>query len=175
MNMTMAIGVYAAITRELGRPLSFPGGDPFVTQATDAYLLGRAVKWAAESPVCGNETFNITNGDELVWRSAWPAIADVFGMEVGPDTPTSLAESMPEHESTWQGIVEQYGLQHYSMSQLLGASWQFADAVFGLRGGQNTLLSRIKARRFGFSDCIDTEQMFALQLRRLQSERILPP
>lgn len=174
MNMTVAIGVYAAVSKALGEPLHFPGGEPFVTQATDAGLLGRAIRWAAEEPRCRNETFNITNGDELVWRSVWPAVADAFDMAVGDDRPARLAEVMPTHADTWTQVVATNELQPLSMDRLVGSSWQFADAAFGVRGSQNTLLSTIKARQFGFSECVDTEVMFADQFRWLQGQRILP-
>ncbi len=174
MNMTMAIGVYAAVQRELGLTLSFPGGDPFITQATDALLLGRAIRWAATAPAARDETFNITNGDELVWRSVWPSIAQCFDMAVGENRPTSLAETMPDHAGLWQQMTEKYGLSGLTMDKLVGSSWQFADAVFGLRGSQHTLLSTVKVRQAGFSDCIDTEVMFRDQFRRLQAMRILP-
>ena len=175
MNMTMAIGVYATVQKELGLPLSFPGGGPFITQATDALLLGRAIRWAASAPEAGGETFNITNGDELIWRSVWPSIAQAFGMPVGEDRPTSLAETMPDHAGLWHTMTEKYGLSGRTMDELVGSSWQFADAVFGLRGSQHTLLSTVKVRQAGFGDCIDTEVMFQSQLRRLQAMRILPP
>ncbi len=175
MNMTMAIGVYAAVQKELGLPLSYPGGDPFITQATDALLLGRAIRWAASAPEAGGETFNITNGDELIWRSVWPSIAQAFGMPVGEDRPTSLAETMPDHAGLWHTMTEKHGLSGRTMDELVGSSWQFADAVFGLRGSQHTLLSTVKVRQAGFGDCIDTEVMFQDQLRRLQAMRILPP
>ena len=175
MNMTMAIGVYAAVQKELGLPLSYPGGDPFITQATDALLLGRAIRWAATAPAARDETFNITNGDELVWRSAWPSIAQAFDMPVGENRPTSLAETMPDHAGLWQQMTGKYGLSGLTMDKLVGSSWQFADAVFGLRGSQHTLLSTVKVRQAGFSDCIDTEVMFRDQFRRLQAMRILPP
>jgi len=174
MNMTMALGVFAAISKALGRPLVYPGGAPFVTQATDAYLLGRAICWASQEPACHGETFNVTNGDELVWRSVWPAIADVFGMDVGDETQASLAETMPRHEDVWSELADRHDLRYRSMRELVGSSWQFADAVLGLHGSQNTLLSTIKLRRFGFGECLDTEDMFAGQLRRLQAEGILP-
>ncbi len=175
MNMTMAIGVYAAVQKELGLPLSYPGGDHFITQATDALLLGRAIRWAASAPEAGGETFNITNGDELIWRSVWPSIAQAFGMPVGEDRPTSLAETMPDHAGLWHTMTEKYRLSGRTMDELVGSSWQFADAVFGLRGSQHTLLSTVKVRQAGFGDCIDTEVMFQDQLRRLQAMRILPP
>ncbi|MYE81479.1 MAG: SDR family oxidoreductase [Gammaproteobacteria bacterium] len=174
MNMTMAIGVYAAIQRERGGPLSFPGGEEFITEATDAALLGRAIRWAASAEESRDETFNVTNGDQLVWRSAWQTVADAFGMEVGGDQPTSLVETMPRHAELWDAMTRKYGLAGYGMDALVGSSWQFADAVFGLHGGQHTLLSTVKIRQAGFGDCIDTEVMLDGQLRRLQDLRILP-
>ena len=175
MNMTMAIGVYAAVQRELNLPLAFPGGEPIITQAVDARLLGRAIRWAASAPRARGETFNITNGDELIWRSVWPSIARAFDMPVGEPRPRSLAEAMPPHAGLWDTMTRKYGLGGLTMDELVGSSWQFADAVFGLRGGQHTLLSTVKVRQAGFHDCIDTEVMFQAQLKRLQTLRILPP
>ncbi len=61
------------------------------------------------------------------------------------------------------------------MQQLVGDSWQFADAVFGYGGrALSTLVSTIKIRQFGFAECIDTQAMFTKHLRALQRERILP-
>ena len=174
MNMTLAIGIFAAVSKALGEPLCFPGGAAFVTQATDARLLGRAVRWFGAQCGSDNETYNITNGDELIWRSVWPSIADSFEMEVGDDRPTSLTEKMSNMAPVWDELVRRHGLMSYSMDQLVGNSWQFADAAFGLRGGQNTLLSTIKARKHGFVECIDTEDMFRDQFAALQSARILP-
>ena len=174
MNMTLAIGVFAAIAKAMGEPLRFPGGPAFVTQATDARLLGRAVRWFGAQSGHGNEIYNITNGDELVWRSVWTSIADSFEMEVGDDRPMSLAEEMPKLSPVWNELVRRFELMPYSMDALVGNSWQFADAIFGLKGGQNTLLSTIKARKHGFAECIDTEDMFRNQFADLQNARILP-
>ena len=43
MNIVGALGAWAAIRREQGRPLSFPGGGPLVTAATDTRLLADAM------------------------------------------------------------------------------------------------------------------------------------
>lgn len=174
MNMVAAIGVYAAVCRALGEPLTFPGGGGFVTEAADADLLARAILWAGETAACGGETLNVTNGDVLEWRSLWPAIADVFGMRAGDPAPRRLARFMPEQEAVWQRVVAEHGLRPYSMAELVGSSWQFADAVFGYGGGVSTLLSTIRIRQLGFAECLDTAAMFRHQLRRLQAERILP-
>ncbi len=171
MNMTAAIAALAALQQARGQPLHFPGGATSITQATDAELLGRAIRWASENESTWGETFNITNGDELVWRSVWPSIADAFGLKVGDDEPASLTQSMSARADEWEAIRERHHLR-YSLDELVGQSWQFADAVFA--GGPPTLLSTIKARQFGFADCIDTEEMFRRQFDALRRLRWIP-
>ena len=46
MNVIPAIGVYAAMLKEAGQPLHYPGGPPRVGQAVDADLLARCMAWA---------------------------------------------------------------------------------------------------------------------------------
>ena len=175
MNMVSAIGVHAAVLRELGRPLRFPGRGGFVTEATDARLLARAILWAGNEPRCAGETFNVTNGDILDWGALFPEFAEHFGMPCAPPKPLQLSEAMPKHRAVWERIASRHGLAHHSMDQLIGASWQFADAAFGYHGGRTTLLSTIKARQFGFADCIDTATMFREHFTALQARKVLPP
>jgi len=85
-----ALGVYAALRREAGLDLPFPGGAPRVAQAIDADLLARAIAWAGEVASTRNEIFNITNGDVFVWENIWPAIAASLGMRPGGHVPLSL-------------------------------------------------------------------------------------
>ena len=175
MNMVSALGVYAAVQREMGEPLRFPGGAPCITQATDAELLARAIVWAAETPGCANQTFNIANGDVMVWQEIFRVVAGVFGMPLADPAPMQLARAMPERAGTWQQIVKRHDLVPHTMEELIGASWQFADAVFGYDGSPpDTVVSTVKARQFGFGECIDTEEMFVRQLTQLQALRILP-
>ena len=91
LNVLPAIGVYAAIRREMGEPFSFPGGPSFVWEAADADLVADVMVWAAQWPQAANKAFNITNGDVFEWRSLWPALAETLGVETGPDTPMSVA------------------------------------------------------------------------------------
>ncbi len=52
MNMVTSLAVFAAISRELGMELRFPGSFPgygALFQATDAGLLGRSALWALDS------------------------------------------------------------------------------------------------------------------------------
>jgi len=71
-------------------------------------------------------------------------------------------------------LARTHGLRIEGMADLVGSSWQFADAVLGAGGGQSTLLSTIKIRQHGFGECIDTESMLLGYFRQLQRLRLLP-
>ena len=85
MNPIPVIGVYAALMRERGEPLHFPGpgSEPMLREAVDAELVARALAWAATTPEAYGHAFNLTNGDVFVWEHVWPAIAESLGMEAG--------------------------------------------------------------------------------------------
>ena len=179
LNVIPALGVYATLRKEAGLPLSFPGGTPGVAEAIDADVLAHSMEWAATTPGCANEIFNITNGDVFVWTEVWPTIADALGMKVGKPEPLSLRESMPAHEAEWAAIVRKYKLRApIDFSSLVGGSFEFADSVFAYGFNQfppAMLVSTIKARQAGFSECIDTEDMFRKWFHRWQDLRLLPP
>jgi nucleoside-diphosphate-sugar epimerase len=178
MNLLPAIGVYAAIERERGRSLAFPGGPPNVHEAVDARLLARALAWAAAAPEARGQIFNVTNGDVFDWHGVWPAIADSLGMDVADPIPQRLAEGMPPRADEWARVVDRYGLRSpRDMAAFVGASWQYADVLFGALGRRPhpALLSTVKIRQAGFSDCVDTEDMFREWLAILQQRRLLPP
>ncbi len=176
MNVVAAIGAYAAILREEGRPLSFPGGGPAVNGASDSRLIARAAAWAATAPAAAGETFNAVNGDVLVWRDLWPAVAAHFGMPLGEPAPLRLAEAMPPREATWARIVAKHGLVPHTLDALVGSSWQFADRSFaaGVAHPANSVLSPIKLRQAGFHDSEDTEDSLLYWLRRMQADRLIP-
>jgi hypothetical protein len=96
-------------------------------------------------------------------------------MQLAEPAPQRLAEVMPNYSGLWRDIVAHNDLLPYSMETLIGASWQFADAVFGYGGSpHDTIVSTVKARQFGFADCVDTDAMFVRQLSALQAARVLP-
>jgi len=179
LNVIPAIGVYAAVRREAGLPLSFPGGPPFVFEAVDSDLLARAMEWAATTPAAGNEIFNITNGDVFEWQNVWPTIAEALGMRVGPPEPLSLAREMPKREAEWAAVVRKYDLRApASLRAFVGESFSLADFCFasGLEHiPPPMLVSTIKLRQAGFHDCLDTEDMLRKWFRRFQELRLLSP
>jgi nucleoside-diphosphate-sugar epimerase len=179
LNIIPAIGVYAAIRKEAALPLSYPGGPAFIFEAVDADLLARSFGWAATTPACANEIFNITNGDVFVWDEVWPAIADALGMESGPPEPLCLQREMPKKAAEWAAIVRKYGLRSPAdINAFVGESFEFADFCFAYgadKAPRPAIVSTIKARQAGFHDCIDTEHMFRKWFRHFQHERLLPP
>ena len=83
MSILPAIAVYAAISKELGLPLRFPGKPgayDTIYQVTESAHFANAAWWAATDQRNGNQAFNITNGDYFRWRNLWPRIAEVFQM-----------------------------------------------------------------------------------------------
>ena len=174
MNLGMVIAVYAAISRELGLPLRFPGTEAAyraLYQVTSAKILAEATDWAGQTPGAANEIFNITNGDYFRWEHMWPRIGQMLGMEVVPPTPMPLATYMPDKGPVWEAITRKHGLQTDVPYDRL-VSWAFGDFIFA--SGFDNISSTIKARRAGFSACIDTEQMFSELFDELQDRRIIP-
>ncbi|MBA4179336.1 MAG: NAD-dependent epimerase [Anaerolinea sp.] len=180
MNPILPIAVYAALLKDAGEPLHFPGtgSTPNLHEAVDAELVARALAWAATSDAARNETFNLTNGDVFLWSGVWPAIAGALGMEAGESRPTSLAEELPKRQAQWAALVEKHRLAaNPDLVTFVGQnSLIYTDMVLGrwTRPGIPYLNSTIKARQAGFHYCIDTEDMFVKWLRRLQQERLIP-
>jgi nucleoside-diphosphate-sugar epimerase len=176
MNIIVAIGAFAAIQRELGKPLCFTGGPYGVYGASDSRLIASATEFVGTHEICGGETYNIVNGDVFAWEALWPSIANLFSMEAGEPTPTCLAETMPQYEEVWQRIATRHGLAETSLSRLANSSWQFADRAFGhgLEYPKHSVLDGLKLRSHGFNEFLDTEDAMAYWLRRLQAEKVLP-
>lgn len=177
MNIIAAIGAYAAIRKEQGLPLSFPGGGRYVNACSDSRLIARAVEFAGTSPSAVNETFNVVNGDVVVWQDVWQSIASHLGMEAGEPAPMKLADEMPGQEAVWARVVQRHGLQPLTLAQLINSSWQFADRNFaqGQPDPDDRIVSPIKLRQAGFNGCQDTEDAVLYWLGRMQQARLLPP
>jgi nucleoside-diphosphate-sugar epimerase len=173
MNLAIVSAVYASMSKELGLPLRFPGKPgayDTLLEMTDAGLLARATIWAATNPACANQAFNITNGDLFRWNEMWPKIAAFFDLQVAPALPMSLGTIMADKAELWTAMVTKHGLQATPYSDV--SSWSFADAVFGWN--YDFFADGSKARRFGFHEHIDTEDMFMAVFSDLRRRRIIP-
>ncbi len=173
MSILPAIAVYAAISKELGLPLRFPGKPgayDAIYQVTESSHFAAAALWAATEPRCRLEAFNITNGDYFRWRNVWPRIAAVFEMPAGEPQTVSLTQHMAGMGSLWRAMTGKHGLEPFEWGQLV--AWPFADYVFGC--DWDVMSDVTKSRRFGFNDVVDSEEMFVRLLGRFRHERIVP-
>ncbi|GAA4529430.1 MULTISPECIES: SDR family oxidoreductase [Nonomuraea] len=173
MNLAMVIAVYAAVSKELGLPLRFPGRPGAydkLLEMTDAGLLAKATVWAATDPRCANQAFNINNGDLFRWNEMWPKIARFFDLEVADPLPMSLQVVMADKEPLWREMTGKYGLEPHSYEEV--SSWAFGDAVFSW--DYDVIADGSKARRFGFHEFVDTEKMFLDILTDLRTRKIIP-
>lgn len=179
MSITQAIGIYAAVCRQNGQSCGFPGGAPFVWEASDARLVAGALKFCATTTSAGNQIYNVTNGDVFEWRSLWPALMDQLGVDVGPDNEQSLGQLLPTQGDAWDAVVASQGLRAGPLTEILGESHHFADFCF--LPGMTTemlplswLISGIKIRQAGFHEWYDTEDTFRYWLNFLQERQLLP-
>jgi nucleoside-diphosphate-sugar epimerase len=173
MNLTMVIAVYAAISKELGLPLRFPGRPgayDALIEMTDAGLLARATVWAATDERAANQAFNVNNGDLFRWSEMWPRIARWFDLEVAPPLPMSLEVVMADKAPVWDAMVQRHGLARNGYDAV--SSWRFGDAVFGW--DYDMFADGSKLRRLGFHEHVDTEAMFAAVFEDFRRRSIIP-
>jgi nucleoside-diphosphate-sugar epimerase len=180
MNPVTAIGAYAALCRELGRPFTYPGQGTGLMEMVDANLLAEAFAWATVEPLAANQTFNVTNGDVMVLSHAWPDLAASLGLATDGDPPESLAAFFAENASVaaWARLAERHRLAEPSLSALLGQSHHYMDLLLGARIAAKAvpvLLSTIKLRQAGFAACRDSAASLQHWLKRMSELKLLPP
>jgi nucleoside-diphosphate-sugar epimerase len=81
-----------------------------IYQVTESTHFASAALWAATDQRCGNEAFNITNGDYFRWRNLWPKIAAVFEMAVAEPQTICLTQHMADKAALWEEMTARYKL-----------------------------------------------------------------
>jgi nucleoside-diphosphate-sugar epimerase len=172
MNLSMLIAVYAAISKELGLPLRFPGTAACygkLAQVTDAAQLARGSVWAA-TQAQGGESYNLTNGDLFRWNQLWPAIARHFDMPLAEPQTLNLREYMADKGPLWERITTRYGLVPVPFEQV--AAWGFGDFIF--RCDWDVITSTTKIRQAGFHDVVDSTDMFMRLFDEFRARKTIP-
>lgn len=173
MNLGMAIAVYAVISKELNIPLRFPDSPAAygaLYQVSSADILADATVWAGATEAARDNIFNITNGDQFRWQHMWPCIAQMFDMKVAEPVPMPLTSYMTDKAELWSEIVTKFDLLNTPYEKLV--SWNFADFI--LNSGFDNVSSTIKARKAGFAECIDSEEMFRSFFASLRNRKVIP-
>jgi nucleoside-diphosphate-sugar epimerase len=173
INLPKPLAVYATLCRKLGLPLRFPGPQAAfqaVHCASDVELLNKGMLWAATTPACANEAFNMVNGDHFRWQHLWPRIAAYFGMEDGGVQQIDLELMMADKEVLWDEIVREHGLLPTPFAE--AANWPFANYAFAPTW--DIMLDNTKARRYGFQEFVDSEEMFIRIFDSFRRQRFIP-
>lgn len=172
-NIGLLIAVYAAVQRELGLPLGYPGTDRsfnVATQFTALPLLVRAMAWMAAEPHCANQAYNVVNGDAPRWSELWPRFASYFGMKAGPAQPVDLAVHMADKDGLWRVIGRKHGLRPTALKSLV--LWPYGNYVF--KPEWDIISDTSKARSDGFAETVDSAKMFLDIFEYLRAEKIVP-
>jgi nucleoside-diphosphate-sugar epimerase len=173
-NLAPVLGAYAAICRELGVGLDFPGtraGFDSLHEVTEAGCLADAIVHLASHADRCTGPYNVTNGDTFRWNRLWPRLARWFGIPCGEPRDLRLARWMADKQPVWDRIVERHRLQPRPLQRV--AAWDFGDFV--LRQDWDILSDIGRLRRAGFGGSVDTLEMFQQQIGAYREARILPP
>jgi len=172
-NLVSTLSAYAAISRELGCALDFPGPEAAfnsLTDMTSTDLLSRAITWMATDDNTADQAFNIANGDLIRWSRFWPKLAAAFDMPMGTVRPLKLADVMADKEEVWQSIIKHRALVNQPLAAV--AAWDYVDGT--LARTWDEIMSLNKARAFGFFDTADSEADFFRILQRYRDAKLLP-
>lgn len=176
LNNLLAIAVFAALRRDAGLDLPFPGTWPSlgVTEMVDVELLARAIGWAGEADSARGQVFNIANGDAFAWADLWRVIAAEMDLPLGAPSPMSVRAYVDGEVERWAGMVRRHGLSVDERLAFLGESASLVD--FAVNATDRPILtSTIKIRQAGFHDCMDSAESVVGSLRRWRAERMIPP
>lgn len=152
-NAVGVLAAYAALARERGRILTFPGttaGFGSLTQLTDLGLLVDAMAWAMTAPAAAGQAFNVVNADCFRWRDLWPRVAEWFGLEPGGVATETLAETHRDAGAAWRAMAAARGLAEPDVARV--ATWSYGDFLF--RIGWDDLTSTVKIRQAGFGRAV---------------------
>lgn len=172
-SMTMVIAVYAALLKEQGLPLYFPGtAGNFEAQyqCTNTAHLADAVAWIALRPEGRNQAFNVINGDYVRWCDLWPVFADFFGMAPGPVRTIKLAETMPSQGPIWDRVVAKHGLVAQRFEEV--AVWPYGDHLFTPHWDMVSSIEKLRGT--GFAAAPDTPASFLTAFAALRAARVIP-
>ncbi|MCC6534504.1 MAG: SDR family oxidoreductase [Burkholderiales bacterium] len=178
LNLAVVLAIYGSLQHALGGTFAFPSTRACFEarfNVADSELLARAAIWCATTRGCGNEAFNINNGDVFRWRDIWPRLAGFFGLEASGPQPQRLPEFLAAHESTWRELAAAKSLAPFPYQDI--ARWAQGDyrAPNSRLGCEYDLYSDLgKARGRGFTEHVDSADMFLRLFARLRAQRVIP-
>ena len=178
MNLVSLIGIYGSILRELRQPFGFPASQRcFETlfDVCDSGLLSRAAIWVSTAARCGNQAFNVNNGDFFRWKNLWPALAGFFGLAPAGPQPYLMAEFLRDKRQLWDEMTAKHGLQPFPFDRAPGwAQGDYTPPHSRFACEYDLISDLVKIRQHGFCEVMDSEQMLLGILARLRAEKVIP-
>jgi nucleoside-diphosphate-sugar epimerase len=178
LNLAVVLAIYASLQRAAGKTLAFPS-TPASFEArfnvVDSELLARASIWCSTTAACGNQAFNVNNGDVFRWKDIWPALADYFELEPAGPQAQRLPQYLAEHEAAWQELARSHGLAAFPYMRVSAwAQGDYAPPSSRFACEYDVVSDLSKARSYGFAERVDTTRMFLRLFDRLRAERVIP-
>ena len=141
MNSALTYALYILVCKELGQEAVMPTNYCYWNSYDDASyapLIADLTIFASTNPRCGNEAFNIVNGDVFSWRYMWPRLVSYFGGFASSDyqfkkpvpepgttqQELSLAEWAKDKREVWDRICDKTGVPQAK------ASWDSATWAY---------------------------------------------
>ncbi|KAK5165390.1 uncharacterized protein LTR77_008919 [Saxophila tyrrhenica] len=174
MNLYGAIGVYAAVLKERGEPLYYPGEGLAIAQSTDADLIAQACEWVLIEPKAKNQCYNFDNGELASLKEHWDVFAKALDMETGEEKPFDFVQGLSGFGEAWETIRRKHDLRSPDIDAFLGQSGQFSNFVLARASRAPTTMSCVKIRRDGFMGTVYTDEMIRKWFKAYQQERLLP-
>jgi nucleoside-diphosphate-sugar epimerase len=174
MNSALTFALYLLVCKELGVEAKMPTNQRYwagYDDVNDSRLIADLTIFVSTHPRCGNEAFNIKNGDYFSWQYMWPRLASHFGANSRSDQEfkkplpavgeaqleLSLAEWSKDKREVWDKICERAGKPEAKSTWDAG-TWAFQDWVF--QRTWSATLSVNKARKFGWHGHINSHKSF---------------
>ncbi|PVH84975.1 NAD(P)-binding protein [Cadophora sp. DSE1049] len=188
MNSALTFALFFIVSKELGGEAKMPTNQIYwagYDDVSDSRLIADLSIFVSTHPRCGNEAFNVTNGDYFTWKYMWPRLAAYFGAKSTSDqeftkpVPTigqpqldfSLAEWAKDKREVWDRICDRTGKPEAKATWDAG-TWAFQDWVF--QRTWSATLSINKARRFGWTGHIDSYKSFTDAFQSFEEIGLIP-
>ncbi|KAG4418436.1 hypothetical protein IFR04_008421 [Cadophora malorum] len=188
MNSALTFALFFIVSKELGDEAKMPTNQIYwagYDDVSDSRLIADLSIFVSTNPRCGNEAFNVTNGDYFTWKYMWPRLAAYFGAKSTSDqeftkpAPTigqpqldfSLAEWAKDKREVWNRICDRAGKPEAKATWDAG-TWAYQDWVF--QRSWSATLSINKARRFGWTGHIDSYKTFTDAFQSFEGIGLIP-
>lgn len=178
LNLALVLAVYASICRERGEPLYFPASDACfrsLFQVMDAEGLARAAVHVSTNESCGNNAFNVGNGDIFRWQNLWPAIAASFKLIPKGPGRLPLADFLEQNKAAWNAVAARHGLRAFPIDR--AANWVRGDYTLPnsrFACEYDLISDTVKLRQAGFAEAAGSDAMFLNLFARYRADRIIP-